>query len=91
MNDSITEVEAERRADCALDVISRAQAGFARHNRRPAALTAREALAALKFEALLTWVAASNVRNGVILEDADFNRLTLAVRRIEAISAEVGA
>jgi hypothetical protein len=60
-----------------------------RRHKRPAALSAREALAALSFEALLVWTAAANIRDGHTLSNEDFDRLTIACRWIDMISAEV--
>ena len=89
MSANLHEVDAERRATVALDVITTASSRWKRDHRRPGALTAREALAALQFEALLIWMAAANIRNGVELTDDDFDRLTIAIRRLDAIGAEV--
>ena len=55
------------------------------------ALTAREALQALAFEAMLVSVAAQNLALGMALEDADLTRLLLAWSRIETLAAEAGA
>jgi len=85
----LQDVPTQRRASVALDAIVTARSTHARQHRRPAALTAREALAALQFEALFVAVAAGNVRNGVVLEDEDFNRLALAIRTIDTITGEV--
>lgn len=83
------EVEPGRRASVALDAIATARSTHARTHRRPAALTAREALAVLQFDAFFVSVAAANVRNGVKMEDEDFDRLALAIRTIDKIAAEV--
>ena len=83
------DIPAPRRASVALDAIATARSTYARQHRRPAALTAREALAALQFESLLIWTAAANLRDGVVLTDEDFDRLTLAVRHIDALAGEV--
>ena len=55
------------------------------------ALTAREALQALAFEAMLVSVAAQNLALGMALGDADLTRLLLAWSRIETLAAEAGA
>ena len=89
MGADLREVYAERRAAVALDVITTASSRWQREHRRPGSLTAREALAALQFEALLIWTAAANIRNGVELTEADFDRLTTACRWINTISDEV--
>lgn len=54
-------------------------------------LTAREALAALKFEALVVSLAAQNMARGMALGDADLTRLLVAWGRIDTIAAEAGA
>jgi len=83
------DVDSPRRASIAIDKITTSRKRWTREHRRPKALTAREALGALQFEAMLVWVAASNLRNGVELTDDDYERLTLAARRIDAIADEV--
>jgi hypothetical protein len=88
---TLSNVEAGRRAGVALDAISTARQHWQRQHRRPAALTAREALAALQFEALLVWTAAHNIANGIELEAEDLARLTIACKRIDAIAGEVNA
>jgi hypothetical protein len=91
MSAVLQEVDAERRAPVALDVIHSRNKAWSKEHRRPPALTPREALAAIKFEALLVWTACANVRNGVVLGDADFERLSTACRWIEVICSEAGA
>jgi len=86
---NLHEVPAQRRASVALDGIATARSTHARQHRRPAALTAREALAALKNEAQFVSIAAANLRHGVVLNDVDFDRLTLAIRNIDTITEEV--
>jgi hypothetical protein len=85
----LVDVDASRSADCALDDIGVADRRWNREHRRPATITAREALAAVRFEALLLWVAWGNLLAGVELTDADRDRCTLAMQRIEAICGEV--
>ena len=89
MSLDLQDIDADRRAAVALDAITVARRQWERAQRRPAALTAREALAALQFEALLVRVAAANVRNGVELTDQDLERLTTACRWIDIICDEV--
>ena len=89
MTANLQEVDAERRASVAQDVITSARSQRQRTNRRPSALTAREGLTALHFEALLVWTAAANIRNGVELTDADFERLSMSCRWIDTICDEV--
>lgn len=79
----------ERRAPVAMDAMLAATSEWRRKHRRPAALSAREALAALSFEALLIWTAAANIRSGFGLSDDDFERLTISCRWIDTICAEV--
>jgi len=81
-------VECERLAVAVLDDIGTAQRTWKRQNRRPRALSAREALVALQFEAMLVGVAASNLANGVELTEVDLDRLLVACARISAISDE---
>lgn len=85
---TLRDVEPARRAEVAQDAIHAMRRQWERENRRPKALTAREALAALQFEALLVWTAAANVINGEDLSEEDFARLTTACKRIDAISSE---
>ena len=86
---SLREVEPSRRAECAMDDIAIAKREWAKRNRRPSALTAREALMVLEFESTLVCVAAGNVATGVGLTQADRDRLALAKQRISAIVDEV--
>ncbi len=65
------------------------QAGV--YRRRPAGLPARQALALLAEDALLVAVAAGNLAHGVVLADADRQRLQLCVARIQRIAEQVGA
>ena len=88
MSLDLRDVEPGRRAAAAEDVIAASRAQWQRDHRRPSALTAREALAALQFEGLVIWTAMANARAGIALSDAEFERLTVAMRRIDAICAE---
>lgn len=81
-------VDGERRAAAVLDDIGAATRSWQRQNRRPRSLTAREALIALQFEALLVGVAASNLANGIELSEVDLERLLLACARVTAIIEE---
>lgn len=89
MSLDLHEVDAERRASVALDGITSARKQWARQNRRPAALTAREALAAVQFDALLIWTAIANIRAGAELNADDWERVTLAMQHINTIVGEV--
>jgi hypothetical protein len=57
--------------------------------RRKRLVSAQQALEVLAFETLLTWTAAKNLANGVVLTDQDRVRLDLAATRIHDISQEV--
>lgn len=91
MSLNLAEVEPARRAAVALDAVQVSRSEWHRQHRRPAALTAREALAALQFECLIVWTAAASLRAGTELQEDDFERLTLAQRRIDALAGEAGA
>lgn len=54
------------------------------------ALNAREALQALKCEALVVSLSAQNMAQGITLEAGDLARLMVAWARIETIATEVG-
>jgi hypothetical protein len=88
---ALHEVEPARRAAVAEDLIGTSRRQWQREHRRPPALTAREALAALQFETLVIWTAAHNIVNGVELADDDLERLTVAMNRIDAIAGEVAS
>lgn len=85
----LAEIPAERRAGVAEDIVTASRQQWAREHRRPRALSAREALLALQFEALLVWTAAANLRAGVELSEEDFERLGIAMTRIDTITDEV--
>ena len=87
----LKDVEPARRSSVALDHVLVSARAWSREHRRPRALTAREALVALQFEALLVWVAAGTLAAGGELAEGDFERLTVACSRIEAIVDEVTA
>lgn len=86
---ALHEVDAPRRAAVALDAVAVSRQAWQREHRRTAALTAREALAALQFECQFVWTVAGNLRAGAELSEDDFERLTVAMRRIDALGAEV--
>lgn len=83
------EVDPELRAGVAADAVTVSRQRWEREHRRPPALSLREAVTAARFETLFVWICAGNLRNGVALADADFDRLTLACNRIESIFSEV--
>jgi hypothetical protein len=89
MTAALHEVDAERRAAVVQDVIHAACQRHERDHRRPPALTAREALVAIQFEALVVWTCAANIAAGAELDRDDFDRLTVACKRIDAIVEEV--
>ncbi len=84
----LTEVDPGLRAEAAIDEITLSRKQWAREHRRAKALTPREALIALEFEALFVWTCAANLRAGLELCDDDFERLSLACRRFHAICDE---
>ena len=85
---NLAEVDPARRAAVAQDAIHAARQEWSREHRRPKAFTAREGLTALQFEALFVWTAASNLAAGAELSEDDLSRLTVACKRIDAISEE---
>lgn len=85
---SASDVDPDRRAAVAIDKIVNEQKRWAITRRRPAALTAREALVAIQFECLVIWTAAQNIVAGVELTAEDLERLSLAQRRINTIVDE---
>jgi len=89
MSAGLHEVDAERRAPVALDTIRASRNAWAKKHRRPASLTAREALAAVQFDALLIWTAIANIRAGTELNADDWERVTLAMQHIDSIVGEV--
>ena len=82
------EVEPARRAECAIDEINAARRQWERQHRRPRVLSAREALMVIEFESTLVTVAAGNLATGVVLTQADHDRLSLAKHRISTIIDE---
>jgi len=89
MSAALHEVDPQRRAGVAMDTITTSRQQWTRQHRRAPALSAREGLAALQFECLLIWTAAANLRAGVDLSQDDWERITVAMSRIDAICAEV--
>ncbi|TAK75608.1 MAG: hypothetical protein EPO12_18270 [Aquabacterium sp.] len=77
----------ELQADAALDHIDRARREWAR--KRPASLTARQALECMRFEVLVVRICAVDMEQGVGLNGDDMARLRLAIDRIETIAREV--
>lgn len=53
---------------------------------RPAPLPANQAIQVLKFESMLTYIAAGNIAHGVQLTDVDRARLLVAAQRIQTIA-----
>lgn len=82
-------VEPPRRAQVVLDDIGRRQRDWQRTNRRPAALTARQALVVVEAEILLVCTTLASVLSGRKLTEDDMERLALAYDRIFRIKAEV--
>ncbi len=88
---ALHEVDPERRAAVALDASIVRRRQWDREHRRPPALTAREALAAVRFESLLIWAAWGHVLWGGTVTTEDRDRANLAMQRIEQIFDETGA
>lgn len=86
---ALQEIEPQRRALVAEDAIARSRREWQREHRRPAALTPREALAALRFEAVVLLLVASDLRNGKQPSEDDWSRFMLAISRISVIAEEV--
>jgi hypothetical protein len=82
------EVEPARRAACAIDEVTSQRSRWHRQNRRPRALTAREALAALHFECLLVWAYGKSLLTGHTPTQDDEDRVTLAMQRINELADE---
>lgn len=82
-------IEPARRFGCALDDIAFARQTWERKNRHPAALSAREALVALQFEATFVSICSSTLAEGTPLSTSDHDRLWLATTRINRIVDEV--
>jgi hypothetical protein len=86
----VLEVDAERRAAVALDEIRASHRQFDRAQRRPSAISARDALAAVHFECLVLWTAWANLLNGEELSLEDHERVSVAMARILAVYEEAG-
>lgn len=82
-------IEPDRRAECAIDLINAESRTWARRNRPPRSISAREALIALEFEALVVMVAAGNIAQGLTLTEEDRQRCLLAYSRIDTIVSEI--
>jgi hypothetical protein len=81
-------VEPARRAECALDEVTSQRSRWYRENRRPRALSAREALAAVHFECLLLWAYGKSLLTGHEPTEEDEARVTIAMERIEELTNE---
>jgi hypothetical protein len=90
-NRDLQDVDPGRRAAVAIDEIGRDRREWSRTNRRPPAVTARQAIEVIEFECLLVWTAAFNLANGHALTADDLDRLTIAAARIQAVIDEVRA
>ena len=84
----LQEIEPHRRADVALDDIRANRRQWERGNRRPRALTAREAIAAIQFECLLVWAYGKSLIAGHTPTEDDEARVSIAMRRITEITDE---
>lgn len=86
---ALHEIEPQRRALVAEDAITRSRQDWQREHRRPPALTAREALAALRFDVTIVLIVASDVRKGKTPSDDDWRDLLGAISRIAFVADEV--
>jgi hypothetical protein len=84
----LKDVDPERRSGVVLDEIHAHGQQWARQNRRPRSLSAREALAALQFEMTFVAVCAGNMAEGYVPTDEDRARLRLSVARVNAFADE---
>jgi hypothetical protein len=84
----LQDVDLERRASCALDEVHGARQQWSRENRRPRALSAREALAALQFECTLVWAYGKTLLIGQAVSPDDELRVTIAMARINELCDE---
>ena len=81
-------IEPQRLAGCVVDqvLIERRRRDYTGR-----ALSARDALKALKFEATFVSVAAQNLAQGIVLTADDLARLMIAWALIDTITSEAGA
>lgn len=84
----LADVDVQRRADVALDHINASRQQHHREHRRPRALSAREALAALQAEAGIVWIVGMDVCGGVEVSDDDWQRFNIALQRIDTLVQE---
>lgn len=81
-------IEPQRLAECVID-----QLKIERRKPptdKPRGISAREAMRAINFEALLVATAAMNIADGLSLTDTDRERLLIAWARIDTLTSEVG-
>lgn len=85
---NLVAVDAARRASVALDEIGAARRNWDSEQRRQRALSPREALKAVAFEALLVWAYGKRVLAGEAPSPEDEARVTIALRTIDVIVDE---
>jgi hypothetical protein len=85
---ALHEVDPERRAAVALDIIAVARLKFSREHRRPTAITLREAFAAAYFESMVLYTAWANQLNGEQLTEKDNERVRIAMAQLLALFEE---
>lgn len=81
-------MEQHRVAASTVDEIEGYKRRWQRENRRPRALTAREALAAMQFEATVIWCYGKSLVAGATPSAVDEERVTLAMRRVNELAGE---
>lgn len=85
---SLAAVDAERRATVVLDEIETARRKWHGEQRRPRALSAREALEVMSFECLLVWAYGKRLLAGEEPSPEDEARVTTALRTIDTLVDE---
>lgn len=87
MTPALGDIEVTRRSAVAMDQIRRSRLDHERQ--RPPALTAREALVALQFEALVVYLMACQIKAGATLPPCDVSRLATCCARLDLLVDEV--
>lgn len=82
------EVDAERRADVALDIIDAAARDWNRKHRRPPALKVRDVLAVLPFELTVFLMVAAKMRDGEAPNDADIGAMADSIAVVRRLCEE---
>jgi hypothetical protein len=85
---NLSDVEPVRRAAVALDEVDGVRQQWHRDNRRPRALSARDALEAVSYECLVVWAYGKRLLDGHQPTPEDEARVTTALRTIDMIVDE---